>query len=202
MSSLKTKPLIVYQGTRGSFSEQASMCWAELEKINGEFYPVKTAVEAFNQVKSGRATYGVLGVKNSSSGDIGETVDLIGINNKCSVVGSITLPVLIGLYGLPNGERNENHITHKNGGITSIVSHPASLYQCENTLKSQFPNVELIASPTSAVAASRLSSGVFRPGTAVLCSEHAAKLYGLYSILFPVNDSQKNETTFMIFKAK
>jgi len=182
---------IAYQGMEGSFSETAAKLWAELERLDSfELLPGRNARGVAKAVQSGEADYGVVGVVNSTSGTIGETADTMEAVRH-TVVGSLVLHVAIGLFALPDMKLED---------VRTVVSHPASLYQCERTLKRVLPNVDLIAAPTSAIAAMRLASNELPAGSAVLCSPRAGLLRKLVPLLMPANDNGQNETAFMVFR--
>lgn len=182
---------IAYQGMEGSFSEYASRVFAEAEGLSRvELMPAVNARGVVRAVQAGEATYGVVGVANSTSGIIGETADTMdGVRHV--PVASVTLPIIIVLFGLEGDML---------GGIKAVHSHPASLYQCERRVKRILPNADLLATPTSAVAAARLAAGELPEGSAVLCSPRAGRIHNLVPLLCPANDSEHNETAFMVFR--
>ena len=182
---------IAYQGLEGSFSEAAAYVWAELEGFgNAELIPARNARGVVKAVQAGLADFGIVGVLNSTSGVIGETQDTMEAVRHTRVA-SVVLPVVIYLFGLP-GEGL--------AAVKAVYSHPASLYQCENRLLKYLPDVDLMAAPTSAVAAMQLAAGELPEGSAVLCSPRAGRIRNLEPLLCPANDSRVNETVFMAFR--
>lgn len=182
---------IAYQGLEGSFSEAAAHIWAELEGLGPfELVPARNARGVVKAVQSGAADYGMVGVSNSTSGVIGDTLDTMEAVRHMPVA-TLVLPVVIYLFGLPGDTLDT---------VRAVYSHPASLYQCERRLKKIIPEVELMASPTSAYAAMQLAGGDLPEGAAVLCSPRAGRLRHLQPLLCPANDSLRNETTFMAFR--
>lgn len=191
----ESRYLLAYHGERGSFSEEAAEAYVEAyvaEEARGaaELVGLPKAALVVRHVLAGRAEVGILGFANPYSGTNGETAEAME-EAALIPVATIVLPVAPALFVLPGTVPSE---------LKQVFSHPASLYQCERTLRRLLPDAVQVATPTSARAAVLLSGGQLPAGSAVLCSRHAGEIHGLHMLRPDMSDYPgRNETAFTAF---
>ena len=181
------KPRVGFQGTAGSFGEQAALEYfgsgcAELKKYRG-FDDVLAAVA------EGEIDYGVLPVENSTAGDVLEVSDLI-VRYNLYIVGEHTLRIRHNLLGLPDAEISD---------ITQVYSHIQALNQCRQYLK-KHPGIEDIPYANTALAAEYVA----KKGDIHLASIGSIRCSELYNLKVLASDIQtvKNNFTRFIIIAK
>jgi chorismate mutase/prephenate dehydratase len=165
-------------GQKGSFSHEAL----------GRLFPGASAEffscfgDIFEAVKNGRADCGVLPVENSSAGSVGEVYDLI-LKYRFYISGALSLPVRDCLAS------REKDIA----GVKAVYSHPQALKQCSEFLSGH----TFKACPYQSTAqAARMAAET--PGTAAVCSRHAADGYGLNVLADNIQNCDGNRTRFIV----
>lgn len=175
---------VAFLGPMGTFSHAA------VERYFGtgnsaDRISVATIDDVFLEVESGRATFGVVPVENSSEGAVNNTLDCL-IDTSLGIVGEIYLPI-------------EHNLLLKDASslasICRIVSHKQSLGQCRLWLRTHYPDIELCEVSSNAEAA-RLAAEDRK--TAAIAGEMAARYFGL-SIVYPrIQDRRNNTTRFLV----
>lgn len=152
-----------------------------------KFY--KQFEDVFEAVNRGEAKFGVIPVENSTAGSVHESYDLI-MKYRFYVVGAYDLKVEHCLCA-KDGTKYED--------ITDVYSHPQALSQCRSFLKNfDFTGINY----SNTAAAAKLVSESSRRDIGVICSEKAAKKYGLKIIKRDIQDSADNQTRFIIISKK
>ena len=173
---------IAYNGTEGAFAHIASQSiFPGTELISNDSFE-----ETYNSVVEGKCDVAVLPIENSSAGEVGAVVDLM-YGGPLNVNGVYTLPVSHNLLGLPGTEFDK---------ISTVVSHPMALAQCEKYIKKygwQLTTAE------STAAAARYVSQQNNPRLAAIGSEETAKANCLEVISRNINDQRDNTTKFAVF---
>ena len=168
------------QGVPGSYSEEAaSLLFPHNKPV---FY--KSFEEVFLAVRDDKADYGILPVENSSAGSVGDVYDLI-LRHQFYLIGAVDLPIRHCLAAKPGVAMEE---------LREVYSHPQGLAQCADTLRT----LGLTAVPYSNTAAA--AKLVSREGgaRAAVCSERAAREYGLAVLRQDVQDQNGNCTRFIV----
>lgn len=113
---------IAYQGVPGAFSHIA------LKRLfpHSAQKNCKTFAEVVKAVESGEAAYGILPFENSYAGDVSEVLDLCFAHAGIRVWEMYDLPVVQNLLGVPGASLS---------GVTTVLSHPQALWQCDAYLK-------------------------------------------------------------------
>jgi len=179
-----------YQGQPGSYSALAA---AHLlaHRTTGE-----TAINgypAFQDVGkaliNGEIEYGLLPVENSIGGSIADVNRLICDHN-LHIVDEEVWQVEHVLAVLPGMQMAD---------VRTIRSHPAALTQCETFLSSLEGVAREPWSDTATAAASLLEGPAHqRRDTGAICSEEAARLFGLDVLARSLADRECNETRFVL----
>lgn len=145
--------------------------------------------DVFEAVNKGEAKFGVIPVENSTAGSVHESYDLI-MKYRFYVVGAYDLKIEHCLCA-KSGTKYED--------ITDIYSHPQALAQCNNFIKNfDFTGVNF----TNTAAAAKFVSESDKNNIAVICSELAAKKYGLKILKRNVQNNNNNRTRFIVISKK
>lgn len=141
--------------------------------------------DVFEAVNRGDAKYGVIPVENSTAGSVHESYDLI-MKYRFYVIGAYDLKIEHCLCAKEETKYED---------INEIYSHPQALSQCSNFIKNfDFTGVNF--SNTAAAAEYVRSSR--KNNIAAICSEFAAKKYGLKVNKRSVQNNNNNRTRFIV----
>lgn len=145
--------------------------------------------DVFEAVNRGEAKFGVIPVENSTAGSVHEAYDLI-MKYRFYVVKACDLGVEHCLCAR-QGVRYED--------ITDVYSHPQALSQCNNFI-TNFDFTGINYSNTAAAAKYVSKSG--KNNIAAICSEQAAKEFGLKIIKKGIQNTENNQTRFIVISKK
>lgn len=177
----KNPQTVVYQGLPASYQSQAARAMFPDAEIISH---VESFEDVFKAVSYGKAEIGVVPIENSSIGTINEVCDLLM------------------KYDLYISHSHINDIRHCLAGCKSatidsvkqVYSIQPALDQCKNYLSEK--GFELCKASNTAVAAQDIQKWNDITKAAV-CSEDAAKLYGLDILMACINDDKTNQTRFV-----
>ena len=174
---------VVFQGVEGAYSQAA------MEKFFGsgqKNFHVPTFRDAMVAIEEGTADYAVLPIENSTAGAVDQVYDLL-VEFENYIVGEVILPVRLQLAGLPGVKISQ---------IKRVYSHPQGLMQSARFLDN-YGDWEQISVANTAVAAKKVLEEK-NPEQAAVCSEYAAKLYGLEILEQDINAESDNSTRFIV----
>ena len=171
--------MVVCQGVEGAYSHQAALSFFGEAPIS--FAP--TWKQVFEDVKAGRAQFGVLPVENSAAGSVTGVYDLI-LRYRFFIVGAEAVRVE---HCLAAADRETP--------VTAVVSHPQALSQCAEYLESH--GLKAVEYSNTAAAAKYVAEQKPK-GVAALCSREAARQYRLSILEENVQDEKDNTTRFVI----
>ncbi len=174
---------IVFQGTDGAYS-QAAMQQYFREDVNS--FHVQTFRDAMEAIEEGSADFAVLPIENSSAGVVNEVYDLL-VEFENYIVGEVVLPINHYLAGTENTTMES---------IERVYSHPQALMQSYKFLD-EHSGWQQIGAANTAVAAKKILEEN-DPAQAAICSEHAAKIYGLKILKRQINHDRSNSTRFIV----
>ena len=141
--------------------------------------------DVFEAVNKGDTKFGVIPVENSTAGSVHESYDLI-MKYRFYVVGAYDLKIEHCLCA-KNGTKYED--------ITDVYSHPQALSQCNNFLNNfDFTGVNF----SNTAAAAKFVAESEKNDIGVICSELAAKKYGLKILKRNVQNNNNNRTRFIV----
>lgn len=174
-------PEVVYYG--GLPASYADMAAAELYP-NAKRVPAQSWEAVFQAVVDGDVDVGVVPVENSTAGTVNEVYDLLQ---------------QYGLYVSRSHIKIIKHCIAACKGATletvrEVHSHPQALRQCQQYIKKH--GYIVYEESNTAVAAHDIAQQ-HDPTKAAICSEAAAKLYGLEILESHVNDADYNQTRFI-----
>lgn len=181
--------VVSVMGIEGSYSEIAAKRFLAQHAIEQhELLYAVSSQQVVEDLMSGGAHYGVVGISNSTAGVVQET--LLALQGRaCKIYSVLTLPVKHQLMRLTGVDP-----------IAAIYSHEQALRQCEGYLSAHFPGVRLLAYEDTALAAKHLSTGILARDSAVIANGVCAELYKLKVIADNIIDSPDNATTFLVIK--
>jgi len=144
---------------------------------------MRITVEIFHQVEKGNAHYGVVPIENSSNGVIGGTVDML-YSQDLKICGEVEISIQ---HQLMSADQSVE--------IKTIYAHQQALDQCQRWLANHYPNAQLKAVASNALAARLVKDEV---GAAAIASEAALSFYGLERVAKNIEDKTGNTTRFLI----
>ena len=172
---------IACQGVQGAYSGEAAKALFPDSPI--DFH--KQFEDVFEAVNQNKARFGIIPVENSTAGSVHESYDLI-MKYKFFIVGAYDLRVDHCLCAKP-GVKFED--------IENVYSHTQALSQCNIFLKN-FDFTGITFSNTA--AATKFVSESEKNNIAAICSESAAKKYGLKIIRKGIQNVTNNTTRFIV----
>lgn len=172
---------IACQGIEGSYQSAAA---ADLFP-GASITHVSSFEDVFRAVSSEEAELGLVPVENSTAGTINEVYDLL-VQYQLYIVHSHVQPIRHCLCACPGATK---------ASVTKAYSIRPALDQCLGYLKRN--GLEQCEAANTAVAA-QLVCEMNDPACAAICSEQAAKLYGLTILESNINDDEYNQTRFIV----
>ena len=177
---IDTPHTVCYQGLQASYQDAA----AKALFPDAKRYPLKTFEDVFLEVSEGRADAGVVPIENSTAGTINEVYDLLekhGLYISHSYIGRIRHC----LAACKDATLDT---------VKTVHSHPQALRQCHHYIQDH--NLAEAEESNTAIAAEEIAR-LGDPTRAAICSEEAAKLYGLTVLQHNINDGDFNQTRFI-----
>lgn len=174
---------VVFQGVEGAYS-QAAMWKYFGEDVDS--YNVELWRDAMEEVKAGRADYGVLPIENSTAGSVSDVNDLL-MEYDNYIVGEVELKISHALLGVEGSSLKD---------VKKIYSHPQALMQSQSFLNSH-RDWQLISMKNTAGAAKKVLEDN-NPSHAAVASIYAAKVYGLKVLQEGITDTDVNATRFIV----
>lgn len=172
---------IACQGVDGAYSGTA----AKRLFPDSEVVFHKQFEDVFEAVNQNKARFGVIPVENSTAGSVHESYDLI-MKYKFYIVGEYDLKICHCLCA-------KTDTSYEN--IKNVYSHPQALSQCNNFIKNfDFTGVNY----SNTAAAAKYVSLSKNNDEAVICSEAAARKYGLKILKRNIQNVTNNTTRFVV----
>lgn len=175
-----------YLGPRGSFTMEAAEKYFSTKPFLLQPYPTIRSV--FKSVEEGEAEYGVVPVENSLEGSVSETLDCLA-SSSLSIVGEEVLRIAL---HLSSRERRLED-------VKIVFSNPHALAQVRRFLDKVLPEAKVREVSSTSQAASMASR---TRNSAAVCSQAAAREYGLRILAKNIQDEQENYTRFLILSKK
>ena len=178
--SLEEPVRVGYLGPPHTFSHQAAQ--QEFGRST-DLVPLDSFSEIFDFVNRSSSASGVVPIENSTSGTIGETLDLFATHT-VHIKAEIRLQV------------SHNLLSCTDSGDWAVVySHPQAIAQCRAWLQHTLPQSLLMEVTSTAEAARRAST---EPKAAAIGPQSAAEAYGLEIIHRDIQDVASNQTRFYV----
>lgn len=169
-------------GRRGSFHDiVARKKFPESEVMErGEFY------EVFEDVRSGRADFGIIAIENSIGGSILENFDLL-LKYDLRVVGEVYLRIIHNLIALPGVKIKD---------VKEVYTHPSAFSQCLDFLQ-KHPQMKKIEASDTASSVRMIKEKGLRQAAAI-ASTLAAEIYQMEILARGIETDKRNYTRFLI----
>jgi len=179
-----TKLKIAFQGEIGSNSDEACRAYFP----DHEPLPCATFEDAFDAVKGGKATLGLIPVENSIAGRVADVHHLLP-NSGLKIIGERFKPINFHLMANPGVALEE---------VKVVASHVMALGQCRKAIRRLKVKTE-IASDTAGAAKALAEHP--DPARAAIAPALAAEVYGLNILLRDIEDERHNTTRFLVMTA-
>ena len=171
-------------GPKGTHSEEAAL-W--LKKHSREDFKLEVCADIFDvltAVKERKLDAGLVPVENSLEGSINITLDTLARSDTLKISRELVWRVKNFLMTKPLADIK---------AIKKIFSHNQPLAQCRKFLHKNFPDVEIVATTSTARAAEIVAAN---ENFAAICTERAGKLNGLTIAAKEIQDNPNNFTRF------
>jgi prephenate dehydratase len=179
---------VAIQGQHGCYHETAAREYFAGREV--EVVCCKSFGEVFARLAADTSLMGIVAIENTIAGSLLQNHELLRTSQR-QIVGEHRLHISHVLCALP-GQKLED--------ITEVNSHPIALMQCQVFLDS-LHGVKVVEKDDTASAAREISERHL-VGNAAICSEAAAKLYGLEILARSVETNKRNFTRFLILQDK
>ncbi len=176
---------VAYLGPVGTFTHIALL---DIFGEQVEVFPQKTISDVFNAVESGKASFGVVPIENSTEGAVTYTLDEF-LETDLRIVSEKFLRISYSLVSLCNDISQ----------VKKIYSHPQPLGQCKAWIRANLPNAEINSVSSTAMAA---ETAAWDKYSAAIASGMASKLYNLNVLVNGIEDSRQNFTRFLVLGKK
>ncbi len=179
---------IAYLGPEGTFTHTAA---TRQFGSTAQYLPCANMAKIFEEVESGRATYGVVPVENAFEGAVGETLDLFAnIERNVFVCAEIQLAI-------------HHHLLSRAGSISAIraiYSHPQALAQCHQWIQENCPQAALVETESTARAADMVQQADARRAeeVAAIAPIEVAERLALPVLAANIEDHHDNTTRFFV----
>lgn len=177
-----------FLGPLGTHSEAAAIYLNELLAEPYELVPCNNIYEAIHLVELGKLDSCVVPVENSIEGSITITLDTLVTSDHLCVVKELIWRV-------------HNNLMIKDSDISGvpirkIMSHSQPLSQCREFIRCHYPQAELEAVASTALAAKMAASANPLDGWAAICTKRGGELNGLKLVKENIEDQKNNSTRF------
>ncbi|MGR3809802.1 prephenate dehydratase [Jiulongibacter sp. NS-SX5] len=174
---------VAYLGPEGSFTHQAAE--SRFGALS-EYIMLPSIKSVFEAVDTERTRFGVIPIENNQAGIVYETIDLLN-EMDVSIVAELKLPIHFAFASVAD------QLTD----IKRIYSKDIAFRQCRGFLNKYFEQQEL--EEIQVESTSKAARLAFEdPESAAICSEIAAKLFGLPMVFQNIEDNSNNRTRFFI----
>lgn len=179
--SLEQPMKVAFFGPSATFTHQAAQ---KQFGFSAQLVAQKSIPAVFEEVRRGRADYGVVPVENTTEGIVSHTLDMF-VESDLKINAEILLEISHDLLSL-SGKMED---------IEKVLSHPQALAQCRHWLEENLPDVPLVDASSTAMAARQAAED---SSVAAIASEIAASLYGLRIVKPKIQDNTNNLTRFLV----
>ena len=178
---------VAFQGELGAYSEEAVLALYP----DSEVCPKISFDDVFDSVASGAVDYGVIPIENSLFGSVHVNYDLLR-RHDLLIVNEWYLRIQHHLLGNKGVGIDE---------ITRVMSHPQALGQCQDFLRANLSNAEIVPAYDTAGAAKMVAEKQER-GMAAIASKRAGEIYGLEFLASGIESDHQNYTRFLALQTR
>lgn len=172
-------------GPNGTHSEEAAIYFSKILNEEFEFEVYSDIFGILKNVEIGNLDAGFVPVENSLEGSVNITLDTLARSDNLFVTHELVWRVHNYLMAKPNIKISD---------VKKIYSHAQPISQCRNYLHKNFPNAEIISTPSTARAAEIVSESA--DNSAAICTKRAGFLNNLNLLAENIQDNMSNSTRF------
>ena len=172
---------VAYQGLAGAFSEAAAAALFPAAAL----VPERTFADVFAALGDRRVDAAVVPLENSHAGSVVEVYDQLLTHRDVTMVAEAMVRVKYCLLGVPGAAL---------GTIKRVRSHPQSLAQCDEWLRTH--GIEPVVAFDNAGAAAEVAAAK-DPAVGGLASRRAGRRYGLVALAEGIETAKDNVTRFV-----
>lgn len=169
-------------GPKGTFSHEAA------NMLGDEVIPYCTIPAVMTSVSSGETSLGIVPIENSIEGPVGVTLDSLAHKFDLKIYGELIITINQNLIVNPGTKIEE---------IEDVYSHAQAISQCQNFIQEN--NIQPHYSISTAKAAKDI---IGFKSKAAIGNKKAAELYNLEIIQANIQDTDNNETRFVVLSNK
>lgn len=177
---------IAIQGIAGCYHETAARAWFRAAGEEVETVPCRTFDELFARMAEDAGLLGIAAIENTIAGSLLPNHELLRRSGAC-IVGEQKLRISHVVAALPGQGLDALH---------EVRSHPIALMQCGDFLAAH-PALRVVERDDTAGSAREIADGRLT-GTAAICGEDAAKMYGLEVLVRGAETNKHNFTRFLV----
>jgi len=175
---------VAYLGPDGTFSSEAAR---RHFGNTGVFHACSSLEEVFDEVCSGRASYGVVPVENAFEGSVGRTLDLLAeMDEGVRICAEVMLGIRHQLLS----------VSDTLAAVERVYSHPQALAQCRRWLDAHLPQAVRVDVASTAAAAERAKRE--GPQAAAIAPLSVAERLGMNVLAANIEDQHGNTTRFFV----
>lgn len=180
--NLELPEKIAFLGPLGSFTHQAA---ESRFGAMSEYLSFGSIRSVFQAVDTGKTRFGVVPIENNQEGIVGETLDLLeGLDLK--IAAEVPMPIHFSFATIADEVKS----------IRKIYSKDIAFRQCKTFIDDMYgEDITLVAVESTSKAAKIAAS---EKDSAAICSHIAAKLSHLPILFENIEDSENNQTRFII----
>ncbi len=179
---------VAIQGGLGAYHDIAARNYFSDYEVS--ILPCITFRDIFAEAEKDPSLIGVMAIENTIAGGLLPNHDLLKLNNLW-IAGECKLRISHCLAALPSQSLSD---------IREVTSHPMALMQCDSFLDTMV-NIKIVEHEDTALAAKEISENNLL-GVAAICSDYAAKLYGLNVLTTEIETNKHNYTRFLVLAQK
>ena len=171
-------PSISFLGPKGTFTHEAA------SRLGDDLIPYCTIPAVMESVVNDESEYGLVPIENSIEGPVGVTLDSLAHKFDLKIFKEIIIPINQNLIVNP-GTKMED--------IEDVYSHSQAISQCQ-----EFISQNKIQPHYAVSTASAAKSIIGDKTKAAIGNSKAAELYGLEILKPNIQDTENNETRFIV----
>lgn len=176
---------VAIQGGLGAYHGIAAELFFNSEEV--EIVPCATFRSIFTTIKKNPNVIGIMAIENTIAGSLLPNYELLK-SYKLPIAGEYKLRISHCLAAWPGQTIHD---------VREIQSHPMALMQCHEFLTT-LPGVKVVEHEDTALAARDIQMHALT-GSAAICSERAAEIYGLNVLAKGIETNKRNFTRFLVF---
>ena len=174
---------IFFLGPEGTNSDLAAR---NIFTSNQQYVPLSSIEDIFEKVAMSHSYYGVIPFENSYQGVINSSLNCL-IDYDLKIIKEFN-------FSVSHNFCSQNSVIDPSQ-VMKITSHPQVFGQCNNWIRSKFPNAEKLVATSTAEAAAHAAQD---DSIYCIANSHAIKLFNLTTHETEIQDRSDNKTRFLV----